>query len=189
VGEKRWPVTPADILTLLRLAAVPILWVLAALQLPVHLGVGLALAGLTDVLDGPLARSSGRTTALGGQLDSIADILLMASIVLWMAWLHPGFFRDNLVPLAVWATIGLAAILATWLRFGRIGNLHLYSAKAAGVVGYVFVVWLFVLGDYSRTYFAMAIGLAMLASTETLLVALTRERVDERVRSILSGRR
>jgi phosphatidylglycerophosphate synthase len=181
--------TPADYVTLVRLLLAPVLWVLAALKLPVYLGIGLAIAGLTDVLDGPVARSTGRSSPYGAQMDSLADIVLMVSIVAWMAWLHPAFFQDNLVPLAVWAVIGVTSLVATWLRFGLIGNLHLYTAKAAGVVGYVFVVWLFVLGDYSRAFFAFAIGLAILGSGETLLVALTRDRVDEGTRSVLSPRR
>jgi cardiolipin synthase (CMP-forming) len=183
---KGWRPTPADALTILRLVAVPVLWVLAALKLQMHLGIGIALAGITDVLDGPVARRTGRSSRFGSQLDSVADLVLMGSIVAWIAWLHPGFLRANLVPLAAWAVIGTSALLATWVRLGRVGNLHLYSAKAAGVVGYVFVVWLFVLGDYSPAFFAVAVGLAIVAATETLLVAVTRRDADEKLVSIFS---
>jgi CDP-diacylglycerol---glycerol-3-phosphate 3-phosphatidyltransferase len=186
---KGWRPTPADGLTLARLVAVPILWGLAGSERPVALGIGIAIAGLTDVLDGPVARRTGSSSRIGSQLDSAADLLLMASIVAWIAWLRPDFLAANVVPLAVWGAIGTASLIATWVRFGRVGNLHLYSAKVAGVVGYVFVVWLFVLGDYSRTFFAIAVGLAILGATETLLIALTRERADESVVSILSRRR
>lgn len=178
--------TPADALTLVRLAAVPVLWALAYLELNVYLGIGLAVAGLTDVLDGPVARMTKRSSRYGSQLDSVADILLMGSIVVWMAWLHPAFFRDHAIPLLLWVTIGVASILVTLVRFGRFGDLHLYSTKVAGVAGYVFVVWLFMLGDYSPLAFAVVVGLAIIASTETLLVALTRERADERIGSIFS---
>lgn len=179
-------VTPADALTLLRLAAIPGLWVLAYLELHVYLGIGLALAGLTDVLDGLVARLTRRTSPYGSQLDSTADILLMGSIVVWIAWLEPAFFRNHAVPLGVWLLIGAASVLVTLVRFGRLGDLHLYSTKVAGVAGYIFVVWLFVLGDYSPWVFAVVVGLAIVASTETLLVAVTRERANERVGSIFS---
>lgn len=183
-----WRLTPADGLTLLRLVAVPILWVLAYLGMSVQLGVGLALAGLTDVLDGPVARRTGRSSRYGSQLDSAADILLMGSIVVWMAWLHPGFFRANVVPLVVWLTIGGAALLVTWVRFRRLGDLHLYSAKTAGVVAYLFAVWLFVTGTYHPAFFGLAVGLAILGAAETLMVGLTRDEVDERVGSLFSRR-
>jgi phosphatidylglycerophosphate synthase len=181
----RWGITPADTLTLVRLAALPALWALAYLELPVHLGIGVGLAGLTDVVDGPIARATGRSSRYGGQLDSFADILLMGSILLWMAWLHPSFFVENAAPLLVWAGIGVVSLLTTLARFGQLGNLHLYTAKAAGVVCYIFAVWLFVLGAYSPAFFRLAVGLAILGATETLLVAVTRDRVDRAVGSIL----
>jgi phosphatidylglycerophosphate synthase len=183
-----WRPTPADALTILRLLAIPVLWVLAYGGRSVELGIVLALAGLTDVLDGPVARRTGRSSRYGSQLDSLADILLMGSIVLWMAWLHPAFFRDNYLPLLAWVVLGVAALLVTLVRFGRVGNLHLYTAKVAGVVAYVFAVWLFVTGGYHPGFFRLAVGLAILGATETLLVALTRDQVDERVGSILSRR-
>ena len=60
----------------------------------------------------------------------------MTSTVAWMALLRPTFFSRNAAALAVWLCIGAAALLVTWIRLGRLGNLHLYSARAAGVVGY-----------------------------------------------------
>lgn len=180
--------TPADYLTLLRLMLVPVLWGLALLDLPVWLGVGLALAGLTDVLDGPVARRTARSSRFGAQLDSVADILLMASVFWWLVLLRPEFFIDNAIPLVAWAVIGSAAVIVTLVKFGRLGNLHLYSAKLAGVLGHLFAVWIFVFGDYSGVFFAVAIGVAILASLETLLVALLRDQVSERIGSILLTR-
>lgn len=165
----------ADHLTAVRLLALPALWALALTAHPRALGVGLALAGVTDVLDGPIARRTGRSTRFGSQLDSIADLLLMGSTVVWMAILRPGFFSENAVALLVWLGIGLAAMVVTWVRLGRFGDLHLYSAKTAGVVGYVFAVWLFVFGDYSPLFWGITIGLAVLAASETLLAALVRK--------------
>ncbi|HUG41520.1 MAG TPA: CDP-alcohol phosphatidyltransferase family protein [Longimicrobiales bacterium] len=170
--------SPADHLTAFRLLALPVLWALAVTGRGVALGIGLALAGLTDVLDGPVARRTGRSTRFGSQLDSIADLLLMGSTVVWMALLQPGFFAENARALLVWVGIGAASVVVTWVRLGRFGDLHLYSAKAAGVVGYVFAVWLFILADYSPAFWTVTIGLAILAASETLLAALLR-RPDE----------
>lgn len=176
--------TPADYLSLSRLILLPVLWALALLDMPVHLGLLLAVAGLTDVLDGPVARWTGLSSRFGAQLDSLGDILLMASIFWWFVLLRPDFFADRLVPLVVWAVIGSAAVVVTLLKFGRVGNLHLYSAKAAGVLGHLFAVWIFVFDGYSDVFFTVAVSAAIVASTETLLVALTRDEVSEEVRSI-----
>lgn len=171
--------SPADHLTAVRLLALPVLWALAIEEHARALGIGLALAGLTDVLDGPVARRTGRSTAFGSQLDSLADMLLMGSAVAWMALLRPEFFTENFVFLGVWLVIGGAALVVTWLRLGRFGDLHLYSAKAAGVVGHLFAVWLFVFDDYSRIFWGVTIGLAILAASETLVAALVRKPGDQ----------
>lgn len=178
--------TPADQLSLTRLLMVPLLWAFALLELPVYLGVGLAVAGLTDVLDGPVARVTGRSSRYGAQLDSMADILLMASIFWWLVLLKRDFFVVNAVPLVIWAVVGTAAVVVTLVKFGRMGNLHLYSAKIAGVLGHLFAIWILVFDSYSAWFFGTAVGMAIVASTETLLVALTRDRVSDRIGTILN---
>lgn len=186
-GMRAARLSPADYLTFLRLTLIPVLWALAFMEETRTLGITLAVAGLTDIVDGPVARWTGRSSRFGAQLDSVADILLMASIFWWFVLLVPEFFILNAIPLTVWAVIGIAAVVVTVVRFGRLGNLHLYSTKTAGVLGYLFAVWLFIFGDYHPLFFWAAITVAVLASTETLLVALTRDQVDEKIGSILTG--
>lgn len=176
---------PADYLTGFRLLSVPFLWVLAALGHTFWLGIGIAVAGLTDVLDGPVARRTGISSKFGGQMDSAADILLMASIFWWFVLVTPDFFLANATPLVIWAFVGTTSVVATYIKFGRMGNLHLYSAKTAGVLGYLFAVWYFVIGDYSRVFFLVAVTMAIVASTETLLVAVMRREVSDRIGSLL----
>jgi phosphatidylglycerophosphate synthase len=176
--------TIPDWLTLLRLLSVPILWIVAFVSGPFWLGIGLSAAAFTDVIDGPIARRSHRTTARGSQLDSIADHVLTASTALWLIWLRPGFVADRLPLLAAWAAIGVTALVVSWVRFRRIGNIHLYSAKVAGLFGYLFAIWLLLFGTYSETLFYVLMATVFVASGESLLVVATRKTVDEHVGSI-----
>jgi cardiolipin synthase len=176
--------TIPDGLTLFRLMSVPILWIVALARGPFWLGIGLGVAAFTDVIDGPIARRSHRTTARGSQLDSIADHLLAASTALWLLWLRPAFVAERLPILAAWAILGLTALLVGWVRFRRIGDLHLYSAKVAGTLGYLFAIWLLLFGTYSETLFYVLIASLFVASGESLLLVATRETVDEHVGSI-----
>jgi phosphatidylglycerophosphate synthase len=171
-------------LTLLRLVLAIPLWCFALLELRTPLGVGLAIAGLTDVLDGPIARRTGRVTRLGSQLDSVADNILYVSIVAWLFMLRPTFFREYAVPIGVWLAIATLSIVVGWVRFRRVGNLHLYSAKAAGVVNYVFAVYMLMFDGPAVPFFWVAMTFAFAGSAETLLVVLTRSHVDERARSL-----
>ena len=172
-------------LTAARLALVPAIWLLALTGRPALVGAGALLAGLTDVVDGPIARRTHTASRFGSAFDSFADHLLNASIVLWLALLRPEFFREHLALLAAWAALGAAALAAGWIRFRRIGNLHLYSAKLAGVAAYLFAAWVLIRGTYAPWIFYVVLFLATLSALETLLVFLTRSRVDEHTGSLL----
>lgn len=183
------PRSLADRLTALRLAMVPLLWVLAILQRPVVLGVGVALAGSTDVLDGYLARRAGRTTRFGSRFDSIADHLLTLSTALWLLLLRPHFVREQLPALLLWGAIAIVVVAVGWLRFRRAVDLHLYSAKAAGSMGYLFAIWVLISGSYHPAVFAVVIGACYFAALESLAVLLLFHQVDERIGSLLLARR
>lgn len=76
--------TLANQLTLLRMALIP---VFAILLIYGHVGAALAvfaLAGLTDMFDGLIARRSGRKTTLGAWLDPAADKLLLLTMFVVM---------------------------------------------------------------------------------------------------------
>ena len=87
------PLALPNILTYARIAAVPV--VAACLYWQALLGGGLWLrwlalvifiaAGITDFLDGYLARAWQQQTALGRMLDPIADKLLVATCLLMLA--------------------------------------------------------------------------------------------------------
>lgn len=73
-GTHRW--TAADSVTAARMAAS-----LALLFLPIFSAPFLAVysfAGLTDALDGFLARKTGTASAFGARLDSAADLLFFS---------------------------------------------------------------------------------------------------------------
>lgn len=176
-------VTP-NLLTALRLASLPVLWALAVGGNAFWVGVLLAAAWLTDILDGLLARRLDATTPLGSRLDTLADHLLFGSMLAWVVLLRPGFLREQAMLLLVWGILWLGALGVGWIRFRRFADLHLYSSKAATVAAALFVIHLFLAAEYSRPVFYAAIGVCSAAALEMLLVLATRDRVDERIGTI-----
>jgi cardiolipin synthase (CMP-forming) len=74
--------TTANQLTILRIVVVPVFIILLGYN---ELGWALlafVLAGITDVLDGVIARRFGQKTSIGAVLDPLADKLLMTSAIL-----------------------------------------------------------------------------------------------------------
>jgi cardiolipin synthase len=93
--------TPANQLTLLRVVLVPALVILVVYG---HLGWALivfATAGLTDALDGLLARWQGQKTSLGAWLDPMADKLLLVTTFVVLTF--PGLGLANRLP--IWLTV------------------------------------------------------------------------------------
>lgn len=93
--------TAANQLTLLRMLLIP---PFAILLLYEHRGWALAVfltAGLTDMLDGLIARKTGQKTTLGAWLDPMADKLLLVTMFVMLTL--PGIGSANRLPL--WFTV------------------------------------------------------------------------------------
>jgi len=93
--------TPANQLTLLRMLLIPAFVILVVYG---HLGWALvvfATAGITDGLDGLIARRSGQRTRLGAWLDPMADKLLL--VTTFVVLTLPGLGLAN--PLPIWLTV------------------------------------------------------------------------------------
>jgi phosphatidylglycerophosphate synthase len=174
-----------NLLTGTRLAAIPVLWVFALLGSHAVVGVGIAVAWLTDALDGFLARRLHAHSAWGSRFDSIADVLLFVSGLAWVAMLRPEFVREHALLLFAWVAIGAAAYLIGWVRFRRVADVHLYSAKVANFFGFLFVANLLTFGEYPPLAFYLVIGICLLAAMETLIALAAFDRVDEHMVSVL----
>jgi len=134
-----------NLLSLLRLLLVPVLWAFAVGHLPRLVGFGLVLAAATDILDGQLARRLDQTSSFGSKLDSIADVCVTFSAIGWLLVLRPQVVRDHPLFIAVLTATGIFSLVLGWVKFGRLADFHLNSGRAAGIVGYAFLIDLFLL--------------------------------------------
>ena len=88
--------TTANQLTILRIVFVPVFIILLAYhEVGWALGTFVA-AGITDVLDGIIARRFGQKTSIGAVLDPLADKLLMTSSILILSLPQMEFM--NVIP-------------------------------------------------------------------------------------------
>ena len=93
--------TSANQLTLLRMLLIPAFVILVVYG---HLGWALVVfvtAGITDALDGLIARRSGQKTSLGAWLDPMADKLLL--VTTFVVLTLPGLDLENRFP--IWLTV------------------------------------------------------------------------------------
>ncbi len=94
-------------------------------------------AGITDIMDGTVARKTGTVSKLGSRLDTIADIVFTAVCLIKLlpvldvpVWLY--------IWIAVIALIKVTNIAAGYIRQKEFVSVHSVINKAAGALLFVF---------------------------------------------------
>ena len=84
---------------------------------------------LSDWLDGKLAILLRQRTVFGARLDSIADAVLYACLLVGTAWLKPELARSEAVLIGVMLVSYAVAVGVALARFGRLPAYHTRAAK------------------------------------------------------------
>ncbi len=142
------------------------------------------LTGLTDVLDGFIARRLHISSEFGSKLDSVADMLFYAVMlisvfpVLW-----------ELLPAGIWGLLcivlvvrGLSYITAA-VKYHRFASTHTWLNKLTGVAVFSIPFVLLLPCDIFLCWVICSISAA--ASAEELIIHLVSKSYDPNTKSIL----
>lgn len=179
VTGHRW--NAADSVTALRIAAVPPLLFLS----PQSAGflIIYTLSGLSDALDGWLARKLGVAGGFGAKLDSIADVLFFCVFLLRLT---PVLWK--LLPGDIWCAAGaallvrLAAYAIAAVKYRRFAALHTWLNKLTG--GAIFLVPYALGFSFCTAYCRGVCALALAAAIEELIMHLRRGEYCPDVKSL-----
>jgi phosphatidylglycerophosphate synthase len=128
------PVNIPNCLSGSRLAAVPVLLVLAWKGSATAFLVLFVCALLTDLADGYLARKLRQESELGARLDSWGDFALYMATPVCAWWLWPELIiREARYVTAVVASF-ILPILAGLVRYRRLTSYHTWGAKLSAVL-------------------------------------------------------
>ncbi len=99
-------------LTLIRIAAIPFFLVLLFSRLYDYALLVFLIGGITDALDGPVARFTNQRTRLGAYLDPLADKLLIISSLVVLTFIDsvPAWLTILVLSRDVIVTLGYGAI-------------------------------------------------------------------------------
>jgi phosphatidylglycerophosphate synthase len=123
-----------NILSLSRLALVPVLIVLAYFTRAQEFLVILAISLLSDVFDGYLARKLNQVSELGAKLDSWADVLTYSCMILGLYWIWPELFAQQAWFLVAAALSFVVPVAYALSKFGEYPSYHTLGAKTAAVL-------------------------------------------------------
>lgn len=180
-----WKLILVNGLTVLRILLCPVLlWMLITnyeLQIASYL---LAIAFLTDFLDGQLARRLKVTSALGCKLDSVADDLLFCVSILYIKYLFPEVISDHVFAISAASTLFFAKIALLWYKHKKlISGMHTYLTKAAAFLQAAFFIQAMFFGPW-EILFKIALGATMLALVEEIVIVITAAGIQNNCKGI-----
>ncbi len=142
-----------NFISLYRLLAFPVILVMAITGREQWYVILLCISLVSDVLDGNIARLLKLQTHFGAALDNLADICTYAMAILGLFVFKWADIEPHSWILFLFLGIFVFSYIVSFLRFGKIPGLHLYSAVSAGYVQSIFFFILFVFGFYPWMYY------------------------------------
>ncbi len=174
--------TPANCITSVRILGTVCLIFTAPLSLTFFLIY--TLCGISDVLDGWVARKTDSITDLGSKLDSIADLFfyfVMIVKVLPILW--------KLLPAWFWYVLGgvvvlrIASYTTAAIKFHRFASLHTKMNKVCG--GSVFLIPYALASSFACAYCFAVLFFALAAAVHELYLHLSRSEYQENHNALL----
>lgn len=171
----------ADTITATRMAATVFLLFLPLNSISFF--AAYTLTGLTDVLDGWIARKTGKTSQFGARLDSAADLMFYAVLLLR---LFPPVWQT--LPVSIWymVTVILMVRLTSYavaaIRYHCFAALHTWLNKLTG--GAVFLLPYALMTPASEVYSWAVCVLALTAAVEELAIHLCAKAYSANGKSI-----
>lgn len=164
-----------NIISLYRLLVFPLILYFALNGQEKLYTIFLCISLVSDIIDGNMARYFKLQTKFGAALDNLADVCTYS-----MAFLGIFLFKWEAIAPHAWIlylflAVFIASYLVSFIRFGKIPGLHLYSAVSAGYLQGLFFFVLFVFGFYPWFYYLVLIW-GIIAYTEKILILL---RLDD----------
>lgn len=163
-----------NLLTILRMILSPVLLLLLshpAAYLSVY-----AICGLTDLLDGLIARKTGTQSKVGARLDSIADLLMFLAMTASMIFWAGDLLMKLLLPILIVFFIRVINSLIALIRYRALVFLHTWGNKAAGL--FIFFTPVLYLLTHSFAVLIVALALALISALEETAIHLTAKEYD-----------
>ena len=160
-GKRRRPVrwSAADSITLVRIAASVLLFVLPWRSIAFFSVY--TVAGLSDALDGWVARKTGTASEFGARLDSAADLFFFGALLVRLLPAHwPVMPRALRGALAVVVFVRLAVYAVAALRYRRFVALHTRLNKLTGAAVFLLPYALLVSTGIAYDWAVCALALA-----------------------------
>ncbi len=142
------------------------------------------IIGITDKLDGTIARYLNQTSHLGAKLDTMADMVFYPLIALWLYHFSPQVVSGwwNLIYILM-GLFFLKLILGK-IKFGEIPVFHTIGGKTFAASLYFFMIVAILYPDTAAKLFPILCLIGYINQIEEMYIFMTRDNVDENIKSV-----
>jgi len=140
------------------------------------------ICGLSDMVDGYIARKLKITSKLGARLDSIADFIM--AVVLFIVLIPViNLTKDLILWIIGIGAIRVVSMIVTYKKYRTFAILHTYGNKITGMALFLFPLLLIYVHGIQLAYLLCTI--ASISALEELLIHLTSHQLELDRQSII----
>lgn len=180
--QNRRRLSVADVITCFRIVGSILLLIFRPLS--TWFFILYALTGVTDALDGWIARKKKTADTFGARLDSIADLLFYTVVIIRLC---PVLFAK--MPIAIWYAVAgvvcirISSYILAAIKYRLFASLHTYLNKMTGLC--VFLIPFLLVTPFAVVFCWIVVAIAALASSEELYIHVRSKRYCPNRKSIL----
>ncbi len=145
------------------------------------------LCGLTDVLDGIVARRAGTQSKLGARLDSISDLIMFVVIVALLLLWAPDSLLTFLPLILIIFAIRMASLIISMVKHKTLMFIHTIANKVTGLLLFLTPL-VFALLRSPVIFWPVCIA-ALLSALEETAIQLFCEKPDVNQKSLFVKKR
>ncbi|MGE4588026.1 MAG: CDP-alcohol phosphatidyltransferase family protein [Acidaminococcaceae bacterium] len=141
--------------------------------------------GVSDILDGYLARRSNTVSELGSRLDSLADLIMFFTVIISLyPFIKVMLNTEIIISIVIIAVIRLLSLLVVLIKYKTFAILHTYGNKITGFLLLLFPLLMPVVHLGFFPYILCSV--ALLSAFEELLIHLLANNLQLNQKSFFS---
>ena len=142
------------------------------------------LIGVTDKLDGTLARYLNQTSSLGAKLDTMADMVFYPFTALWLYRFESTVVGEWWILVYILLGLFFLKMILGKVKFGKIPSFHTIGGKTFAASLFFFMISAILYPDIAEKLFPVLCAIGYLNQLEEMYIFITRDNVDENIKSV-----
>jgi len=142
------------------------------------------IIGVTDKLDGTIARYLNQTSHLGAKLDTMADMVFYPLVALWLYRFAPEVVSGWWILVYLLLALFFMKMILGKKKFGEIPAFHTIGGKTFAASLYFFMIIAVINPVMASKIFPLLCVIGYLNQLEEMYIFMTRDKIDENIKSV-----